>query len=59
MGVTTATCELVGDVVFLNPVPGNTIQIRNFASSPSAIKVTDLPGGSQAQATGLIIQRLF
>jgi hypothetical protein len=58
VGQSTSTSQLVGDVIFFNPVAGSAIQIRNFASSSGALTVTPLPGGTQAQAVTLTIQRL-
>ncbi len=57
VGRATGTTQLVGDVIFFNPVAGSAIQIRNFASF-SALTVSPLPGGTQAQAVTLTIQRL-
>ncbi|CAH6419716.1 Hypothetical protein HVR_LOCUS793, partial [uncultured virus] len=54
----TGTSQLIGDVVFQNPVAGSVIQIRNWAS-PQAITITPPAGaGTQAQAAVIIIQRL-
>jgi hypothetical protein len=58
VGQATGTSQLAGDVVFNNTVAGSAIQIRNYASSAGAVTVTPLPGGTQAQAVVLIIQRL-
>ena len=58
VGQATGTAQLVGDVVFETPFPAAVIQIRNFAA-PAAVTVTPLPGGTQAQAVSLIIERLF
>jgi len=57
VGQAVGSAQLVGDVVFRNAVANSAIQIRNYAS-PSAVSVTPLPGGTQAQAVSLIIQRL-
>ena len=57
VGQATGTSQLVGDVVFATPFPGAVIQIRNLAS-PAAVTVTPAPGGTQAQAVVLIIERL-
>ncbi len=58
VGQATGTSQLVGDVVFQTPFANAVIQIRNFAASPGAVTVTPLPGGTQAQAVGLVIERL-
>lgn len=57
VGQATGTSQLVGDVVFDAPAD-TVIQIRNYASSAGAVTVTPLPGGTQAQAASLIIERL-
>ena len=57
VGQATGTSQLVGDVLF-EVSAGAVIQIRNFASSAGAVTVTPLPGGTQAQAAHLIIERL-
>ena len=57
VGQATGTAQLVGDVVF-TAIANTVIQIRNFASSAGAVTVTPLPGGTQAQAVSLIIERL-
>lgn len=57
VGQGIGTAQSVGDVVFRNSVANSAIQIRNYAS-PTAVSVTPLPGGTQAQAVSLIIQRL-
>ena len=57
VGQATGTSQLVGDVIFETPFANAIIQIRNFAS-PAAVTVTPLPGGTRAQATSLIIERL-
>ena len=57
IGQATGTSQLTGDFLFDNTVANSVIQIRNFAS-PAATTVTPLPGGTQAQAAVLIIQRL-
>ena len=49
---------MFGDVVFQNTVANSAIQVRNYAASGGTVTVTPLPGGTQAQAVGLIIQRL-
>jgi hypothetical protein len=58
IGQATGTSQLTGDVVIRNPVAGAAIQIRNYAASGGTVTVTPLPGGTQAQAAVLIIQRL-
>jgi hypothetical protein len=58
VGQATGTAQLVGDVVFATPFANAVIQIRNFAASGGTVTVTPLPGGTQAQAVGLIIERL-
>jgi hypothetical protein len=58
VGQATGTSQLAGDVLFRNTVPGTAIQIRNFAASGGSVTVTPLPGGTQAQAVVLIIERL-
>ena len=58
VGQASLVAQLGGDVVFLNPVAGAAIQIRNYAASPGTVTVTPVPGGTQAQAVSLIIQRL-
>jgi hypothetical protein len=58
VGQATGTAQLVGDVVFRNTVANSAIQIRNYAASGGTVTVTPLPGGTQAQAVVLIIQRL-
>ena len=57
VGQSVSSSQLVGDVVFRNTVANSAIQIRNYAAQ-SAVSVTPLPGGTQAQAVSLIIQRL-
>ena len=57
VGQSIGSSQLVGDVIFRNTVANSAIQIRNFAS-PSSLSITPQPGGMQAQATSLIIQRL-
>ena len=57
VGQAAGTSQLVGDVVFATPFANAVIQIRNFASA-AAVTVTPLPGGTQAQAVALIIERL-
>jgi hypothetical protein len=58
IGQATGTSQFYGDVVFRNTVAGSVIQVRNYASSGGTVTVTPLPGGTQAQAVVLIIQRL-
>ena len=58
VGQAIGTSQLVGDVIFQNSVAGSAIQVRNYASSAGAVTVTPVPGGTQAQAVSLIIQRL-
>lgn len=58
IGQATGTSQLSGDIVFRNPVAGAAIQIRNYASSAGAVTVTPVPGGTQAQAAVLVIERL-
>ena len=58
VGQATGTAQLAGDVVVSTPFANAVIQIRNFASSAGAVTVTPLPGGSQAQAVVLTIERL-
>jgi hypothetical protein len=57
VGQADLTSQLVGDVVFATPFANAVIQIRNFAA-PAAVTVTPVPGGTQAQAVVLIIERL-
>ena len=57
VGQATGTAQLVGDVVFETPFANAVIQIRNYAAA-AAVTITPLPGGTQAQAVVLIIQRL-
>ena len=57
VGQSASSSQLVGDVIFRNTVANSAIQIRNYAAQ-SAVSVTPLPGGTQAQAVSLIIQRL-
>jgi len=57
IGQATGTSQLSGDVVIRNPVAGAAIQVRNYASA-AALTVTPVPGGTQAQAVVLIIERL-
>jgi hypothetical protein len=57
VGQATGTAQLVGDVVFETPFANAVVQIRNFLS-PAALTVTPLPGGTQAQAVVLVIERL-
>lgn len=52
------TAQMIGDVVFQSPVANSVIQVRNYASSGGTLTVTPLPGGTQAQALTLMIQRL-
>lgn len=58
VGQATGTSQLIGDVVIATPFANAVIQIRNFAASGGTVTVTPLPGGTQAQAVGLIIERL-
>ena len=58
VGQATGTAQLVGDVVFTTPFPNAVIQIRNFAASGGTVTVTPTPGGTQAQAVALVIERL-
>ena len=58
VGQATGTSQFVGDVVFATPFDDAVIQIRNYASSAGAVTVTPLPGGTQAQAVALVIERL-
>jgi hypothetical protein len=58
VGQATGTAQLVGDVVVATPFANAVIQIRNFAASGGTVTVTPLPGGTQAQAVVLIIERL-
>jgi hypothetical protein len=55
-GQDTGTNQLYGDTIFTNPVAGSAIQIRNYAGV--ALTVSVLPGGTQAQAVVLNIERL-
>ena len=57
VGRSIGSSQLVGDVIFRNTVANSAIQIRNFAS-PVSLSITPQPGGTQAQAVSLIIQRL-
>jgi hypothetical protein len=57
VGRATGTSNIDGDVIVQNTVAGAVIQIRNWASA-AALTITPLPGGTQAQAAVLIIQRL-
>jgi len=56
VGRATGTNAIAGDVVFSNTVAGSVIQVRNY-SSPAALTITPVPGGTQAQAAVLIIER--
>jgi hypothetical protein len=58
VGQATGTDQLVGDVIFATPFANAVIQIRNFAASGGTVTVTPLPGGTQAQAVVLNIERL-
>jgi hypothetical protein len=58
VGQATGTSQLVGDVVFETPFADVAIQIRNYAASGGTVTVTPLPGGTQAQAVVLTIERL-
>jgi hypothetical protein len=58
VGQATGTAQLVGDVVFQTPFPNAVIQIRNYAASGGTVTVTPLPGGTQAQAVAMVIERL-
>jgi hypothetical protein len=58
VGQATGTDQLVGDVVFQTPFANAVIQIRNFAASGGTVTVTPVPGGTQAQAVALVIERL-
>lgn len=58
VGQADLVAQLNGDVIFRNPVAGSAIQIRNYASSGGTVTVTPVPGGTQAQAVVLNIQRL-
>jgi hypothetical protein len=58
IGQATGTSQLVGDVIFATPFANAVIQIRNFAASGGTVTVTPLPGGTQAQAVVLNIERL-
>lgn len=49
--------QLSGDTVFVTPAANHCIQVRNLAS-PAALTITPLPGGTQAQAPNIFIQRL-
>jgi hypothetical protein len=59
VGQADLTSQLNGDVIFRNPIAGSAIQIRNYAASGGTVTVTPLPGGTQAQAIVLNIQRLI
>ena len=58
IGQATGTSQMTGDVLISNTVAGSRIEIRNNAS-PAALTVTPLPGGTNAQAVVIIIQRLL
>lgn len=58
VGQAMGTAQLVGDVVFETPFANVAIQIRNFSASGGTLTVTPTPGGTQAQAVVLTIERL-
>lgn len=57
IGQATGTSQLIGNVTFYNSVAGSAIQIRNN-NSVGPVTITPLPGGTNAQAACLTIQRL-
>jgi hypothetical protein len=58
VGSDARKAQLVGDVIIATPFAFSVIQIRNFSASGGAVTVAALPGGTQAQAVSLIIQRV-
>ena len=58
IGQATGTSQLTGNIIIRNPVAGAAIQIRNYAASGGTVTVTPVPGGTEAQAVVLLIERL-
>jgi hypothetical protein len=58
IGTSIGNSELVGDVLMTAPFANTIVEIRNFTSSGGAATIVVLAGGTNAQATSLIIQRI-